>query len=411
MRGYFAIGFVCVFVLAGVVAAQDTVLAVKPYGFILGNAQFNNNVKADIPTVAGLTDSVSNTLMTARQTRFGLTMGVEQSGWKLGGKVELDFWGLRGSGKNGAAMQSAPRLRLAYFQMTRNKVTLVFGQDWVVFAPLSPESDAHVSIPALSSSGNLWNRMPQFRLEYKSVTDAMTVLAQVALARPLASDQDPTGGYSQADMLGAGEVGKLPFLQGRLAVSPNSTATFGVSGHFGQEDFEVALNDEDISDKTSTYGFAADVKIGLPNVTFMAEGFYGANLITYFSNSSWFREPTGTEDQYKFEPIKAMGGWGSVGFKVPTSPVMFNLGAGIEILDEEQIDTIAVRDPGKAKLEKNFTIFGNILYSPVSRVRLGMEVGYIKTSYKTYFCEEEVEEWCKDDGDNVSVNLSAKFSF
>jgi len=220
MRKMFAVVVTLIGLTAGIAAAADSDLTVKPYGFVLSNLQYNNNVKADIPTVAALTDTTKNMLLTARQTRLGLNLGMEEAGWKLAGKAELDFWGLRGSGKNGAALQSAPRLRLAYFTMTKRKVTLLFGQDWTCFAPLSPESDAHVSIPGFSSSGNLWNRLPQIRFEFKNATEKQTTLAQLAIVRPFASDRGSDSTYSQADLLGAGELNGLPFAQGRFAFSP-----------------------------------------------------------------------------------------------------------------------------------------------------------------------------------------------
>ena len=411
MSRLLAISCICIMIVSGTALGDDSELVVKPYGFILTNFQFNDNIKADIPTVAVLSDTTANTVLTARQTRFGLTMSMEERGWKMGGKIELDFWGLKGFGKNGGAMQSAPRLRLAYFQIGRNKISMVFGQDWVCFAPLSPESDAHVSIPGFSSSGNLWNRMPQIRLDYKRASEKSSVLAQLAIVRPLASDKDPSTEYKQSDLFGAGEVNKLPFLQTRLALALDPKITVGVSGHFGQEDFETANADTLISDKTTTYAAAIDAKAGLGNVTFMGEGFFGANLITLFSNASWFREPTGTGNNFKYEPTKAMGGWGSIGYKVGGSPVLFNIGAGIEIINDEQIDTIATRDPDAAKFSKNFTVFGNVLYSPFTKIRLGMEIGYIKSSYKTYNSDAAVLAIEEEDASNLSINLSAKFSF
>jgi hypothetical protein len=398
------------FALPAITASADGELTVKPYGFVLSNMQYNNNVKADIPTVCALTDTTKNLLMTARQTRFGLTLDMEEQGWNLGGKVELDFWGLRGSGKNGSSMQSAPRLRMAFLSLTKKKVTLVFGQDWVCFAPLSPESDAHVSIPAFSSSGNLWNRMPQIRLEYKNATEKHTTLAQLAVVRPLASDQDPTTSYSQADLLGAGELNGLPFVQGRFALSPSKQITVGLSGHYGQEDFQIALNDSAFKDKSTTYAGAIDFKAAGPVVSLMGEAYVGANLISLFSNASYFKDTWTSTTGVKNEPVKTQGGWAMVGIKPKHSKVLLNFGTGIEMLNEEHVDSVATHDATKAKLLKNFTVFGSLLYSPMSKVRFGVEVGSIKTTYHTYVTTPTAAI-IEDSGDNLSANLSAKFSF
>lgn len=191
--------------------AEEKVLEIKPYGFILVNAQYNDKIPTDIPVKTALTDTVSNFLITARQTRFGFKMTYEAT-WKIAGQIELDFWGLKGSGSNGAAMQSAPRLRLANFKITKENVTFLFGQDWTIFAPLNPTSWAHVSIPEFSSSGNLWNRFPQIRGEYKAkIGENNSLLLQGALLRPLGADVTPA--VTQAEQMGAGELAGLPLFK------------------------------------------------------------------------------------------------------------------------------------------------------------------------------------------------------
>ncbi|MFQ5870504.1 MAG: hypothetical protein ACE5JC_11430, partial [Candidatus Zixiibacteriota bacterium] len=164
---------------------------VKPYGFILVNAQVNDVLGTDIPVKAGIADTTTRTnfLITPRQTRFGFKMSSEWEDWEIGGQIELDFFGLKGSGANGLAMQSAPRLRRAFFKLTRENMTFLVGQEWVFFAPLSPTSIAHVSIPEFSSCGNLWNRMPQIRFEHRhDLGENGSVLFQWALVRPLGAD-------------------------------------------------------------------------------------------------------------------------------------------------------------------------------------------------------------------------------
>lgn len=398
----FILAAALMFLAAGITGADD--VTVKPYGFILTNVQYNNNKAFDIPIITTLTDTTANFLITPRQSRFGLKFGYEEQEWKFTGNIELDFWGLKGSGNNGAAMQSAPRLRRAYVKMTKDKISLLFGQEWIVFAPLSPPSDAHVSIPAMTYAGNLWNRLPQVRFEYKNPMDKNLMLLQVALVRPIGSDQTPT--YGQGDLFGAGEVNGLPFVQGRLGMTFDQMLTLGVSGHFGQEDFKKLENDITYREKTGTYAFAVDARVAKEGVTFMAEGFMGANIHTLFSKATYF-DKTLTNGR-KNEPLKAVGGWGSIGYSVPntSAPVSVNGGLGMEILDGDDTDSLAVS--GLTQESKNMALFGNIFYSPVSKLRMGLEVYFIKTTYKASPTPPAIVE---ADADNVTVNFSTKFSF
>jgi len=412
----------CLLVLGSMLAFATSVYAqnevkVDPYGFVLVNANYNDAIAADIPVKAALGDTLDkgNFLITPRQTRFGLNMSYATD-WTISGKIELDFWGLKGSGANGGVMQSAPRLRLAYFQIQRENITLLFGQQWSFFAPLSPTSIAHVSIPEFSSCGNLWNRFPQLRFEYKAMAgEGNTMLFQFALIRPLGADVSPA--RTQGDELGAGEFSQMPFLQGRLSFAANKTAAVGFSVHFGQEDFHKA-DDSGIRDKkTTTMAVAGDVKFIADMVTFSAEGFWGENLRMLFSNAHLRSEYNSSNDTYTIKGVEAVGGWGQVSISPPDYNVTFNLGAGMEALKEEHVDSLVGNDDyfnpkHNPQLLKNMTFFGNIMVKPVKRVTIAFEFNHIKTTYKAM--EEETKNAMKiaeKDADDNSVNVGFKFDF
>ncbi len=423
------------FVFAGLLGqspvwAEEKILEIKPYGFILLNAQYNDNLPADIPFKVALSDTFSNFLITARQTRFGFKMSYEAT-WKIAGQIELDFWGLKGSGANGASMQSAPRLRLANFKINKENLTFLFGQDWTVFAPLSPTSWAHVSIPALSSCGNLWNRFPQIRGEYKTkVGENNSLLLQGAVLRPLGADVAPAA--TQAEQMGAGEFNGLPFVQARAAFGVGKTATIGVSTHFGQEDFSKYLDKKigpandtlvnKIDEKTVTQAVAGDLSVKINWVSISGEGFFGKNLSMLFSNAYlWFSEyeyDTTTDHKKtllkKGEPVEALGGWGQISLSPPKTKVSFNIGGGIEILKEEQVDTL-IFDPffsnrlkkNTPQLWKNMTIFANVILTPIEKVTFALEVNNITTTYKVHEGGAIKEKDAKDN----CVNLACKFDF
>lgn len=383
------------------VAANDT--EVTPYGFVLFNAGFNDHLATDIPVKVrpeGFGDSVSSVLLTARQTRVGLKIKQAADDWTVNGTIEMDFWGQKGSFANGASMQSAPRLRLAFFTIKKDNVKLLFGQDWTCFAPLSPNSLLHVSIPSFSSSGNLWNRMPQARFEYTSVSGDNTILLQLAAVRPLAADATND---SQAELLGAGEHNVLPFAQARAAYSAGKKVTAGVSAHAGQADYAKAHPTEGYTDdKTTSWGVAGDVKATLDQVSIAAEGFVGSNLGMLFSNAGVRKVAQTTaaaNGTIKVEGVDVVGGWAELTFKPKDSKVSFNGGAGMEMLDETQVEEMTA--PGATQLFRNLTIFGNIMYEPIAKVAMAFEIGYIKSTYK------HRDGGSIDDKDGTNLNAAA----
>lgn len=392
-------------VFAAPAASGD--MQVTPYGFILFNGGLNDHLATDIPIKAALADtgdSRASMLFTARQTRLGLKLKTEAEGWTIGGVAEIDFWGQKGSFGNGASMQSAPRLRLANFTLKKDKVLLLFGQDWTVFAPLSPNSLVHVSIPGFSSSGNLWNRIPQARLEYTAAMDTLSkMIIQVAALRPIAAD---VTNDSQAEVLGAGEYSGMPFVQARIAYVRGATVTVGASLHVGQADWQKAYPQGNYTDdKTSTWAAAGDLKLSAGQVGFAAEGFVGSNLGMLFSNAGTRTTTDGAPGSpMKVEGLDVMGGWGEITFKPANSKVSFNGGAGIEILDEDQVDEMAST---AGQLSQNLTLFGNIQFDPLPKVTFAAEIGYIQTTYKHLVQNELVES----DGTNLGGVLSARLSF
>ncbi len=388
---------------------------IKPYGFVLVNAHYNSDLKADVPLKVGLADHDSNFLITPRQTRFGLRMTLEQE-WKIAAVIEMDFFGLKGSGANGGVMQSAPRLRMANIRLQKNDLSFVIGQDWSVFAPLNPTSMMHVSIPKFSLSGNLWNRFPQLRAEYRFKLDGKTsLLLQGAFLRPLGADITPA--VNQTDELGAGELSVLPFWEMRLAADIGASVTVGASIHLGQEDFYKAWNGEkrvnSISyaikdEKTGTFALAGDAKIKSGIATLSAEAFWGKNLTMLFSNA-YLKSSAESDGKLKIEGVEVTGGWAELSLKPKNSKFTYGAGLGWEALTEEDVDSL-IQDPlfkSATPTQKNLTIFALISYSPFSNFSLGLEFNHIKSTYKKL----ENAALVGANAGNTSIGLAFKFDF
>src|SRR5215813_503938 len=217
-------------------------LPLKIYGNILFNANYVDRGAntIDIPlfpqkrTVSEDQDH-QNFNATLRQTRFGLRYeGKIFNDAKLTGVFEFDLLGGKPAFSNGVNFDIF-RIRLAYGRIDWANDSIEAGQDWAVFSPLNPTSLASYAIPAFSTSGNLWNRIPQFRYEHRaSIGEKSKFIFDAALL-------DPNGGDSVGNpavrVIGLGERGAMPAYEMRLGFTTPTAgkeSSFGVSGHYSR---------------------------------------------------------------------------------------------------------------------------------------------------------------------------------
>jgi len=168
-------------------------------------------------------------LVTMRQSVFGFTVNPAKpaaNDWASSGLLEMDFFGPRAV--DGTQPQNRtltpPRMRLAYFQLERNGVRLVFGQDKAILAPLDPISLSHVAMPLGATAGDLWAWAPQVRVDVTRQMGGTSFLFQAGVLRP-EFGETPPGAATAVDGTSSGSLGARstqPFYQGRVAVSPLS---------------------------------------------------------------------------------------------------------------------------------------------------------------------------------------------
>ena len=199
--------------------------------------------------------------------------------------VEFDFFGTRpvDSFVPQSRVLNQPRLRLAYFQIQKGDFKIVAGQDKMILAPLDPISLSHVAVPLGYTAGDLFAWLPQVRLDLTHKFGETTTLFQVGVLRPSfqdprLADQPAVGTSVDGTTSGFGERHSQPFYQARLAVShplQGSTATVGVSGHYGEEKIGATR-------KASSWAFAFDLRIPIQShVIFRGEGYVGSNLVPF----------------------------------------------------------------------------------------------------------------------------------
>jgi len=259
------------------------------YGTLLFNAYFNNTASnnADIPAFAlpKTAGAQKNFGATARQTRLGLSYsGLKAAGANVSGTAEADFFGGEPALANGINMDVI-RMRLAFGRLDWKSFAIEAGQDWALFAPLNPTSVAEFAVPEFSTSGNLWSRTPQIRTEWKhELGNERTFLWQMAALDPDIGDNAVA--YSTARQPKAGELGRIPAVETRLAFSTpigERTATLGLSGHGGRAKNTSVTNGVFTGRSFTSWGVAADYSLPVSTVVSISGEAYAGRALGIFS--------------------------------------------------------------------------------------------------------------------------------
>ena len=235
------------------------------YGTLLFNAGFdgagfNLNDTGSVVEKPGSSTTATNQsyFETPRQTRLGIQLNpTEVAGAQLTGAFEMDAYSAVAPFADGINM-GLFRLRLAYGRMDWKNVALEIGQDWSIFAPLNPTSLAMYAVAELNAAGNPWIRLPQIRLEAKQTLNAGNrLLYQIAASDP--DDGDFSETFTGTRPVGAGELGRMPAIESRLAWSVSDgdrDFTLGFSGRYGRGRNVGTIDDVTVTQAVDSWGAA-----------------------------------------------------------------------------------------------------------------------------------------------------------
>ncbi len=303
--------------------------------------------------------------MTANETRFGLkAKSLNQNGYNVTGQLEFDLYAGVG-GATVAENKAMLQLRHAYFAISKGGTKLLAGQSWDLVSPLNP---ATLNYPVLWGVGNIGYRRPQVSLWQTFDAGQNTdVTVASGFFRTIGSDLTPTfslavGETSEGDDDGT-DAG-IPTIQGLLDVTHNfnngAAVRFGVSGLWGQLKAETNLGN---SQKYDSWAAVGHLKVDFSNkFGVLGEAYTGSNLGSYFGGI--LRSST-------IDGLNSTGGWGTAWIQA-TPKVKLSAGLGMDDVDNE--DIVAGRS-------KNTAYFGNIRYSIVPSVTLGLEMSQWETEY------------------------------
>jgi hypothetical protein len=337
--------------LAQTKVESTTRFPLKIFGTIHAHA-FSNSATAnwlENPNLVGVPVTDPGTFsMALRQTRIGFTAdGPTLGSVRTSGVVAFDFFGGVPGFQTGQVM-GLPRLLVAYARFQGERAAAEIGQDHMVLAPRDPTSLSAFSFPLLFRSGNLYLRTPQARLEY-----AMAPLLRISggIAAPIGGDL-PGEDYRFVPPPLGGERSRRPAFQARAELgSADAEAThraaIGVSGHFGWERRLAGL--------VESRAMAVDFGARFGPIGVAGEAFAGEN-IDAFGGALGLDAP-------------AVGGWAEVQL-IPSSRVSFNLGAGLDDIDDT--DVIVAR-------RRNRSAYGNVIFSLTPEVQASFEYRWVGT--------------------------------
>jgi hypothetical protein len=368
--------------------AARAATTITPYGVMVLDGWYNTGVmtNADVPLTAA-TPAVGNEGSigaTARQSRFGAKIASPGVAAALNAKTvegtfEIDFFGgYYPTNNNSWVNQLLPRLRLFSVAVAFDKVKIVAGQDWMLFAPVNPESIHHMELPALSNTGNLWARLPQLSVHAQlgAITAAVGVLAPV--------DSTATGTAAVAAVRDAGAADKslVPSLQGRVAYAaktPDVSVTAGVSGHLGREKVAGDPATMIAAHDVASWGAAGDLVVQVGKLfTFKGEAFVGANLDPFFSGAA-IAGPAGMQDA---TPVR--GYWGQLAVKPG------NLGLFLSVGSDNPEAPDAGRLPANA-ISRNLAVNAAATWTFAPKLVAGVEVDYIDTKRAVLAAQTETQ--------------------
>ena len=303
--------------------------------------------------------------MTANESRFGFkAMRSGYEGWDVGGQLEFDLYAGVGGGtvaENKAMLQ----LRHAYMTVERGNTKLLAGQSWDLVSPLNA---ATLNYPVLWGVGNIGYRRPQVSLWHTVQPSPNTdVTFATGFFRTIGSDLTPTFSLAAGETSEGSDDGTdagIPTVQGLLDVkttlSAGTKVRFGVSGLWGRLKAETNLGN---SEKYESWGVNGHLQVDFSSsFGVLGEAYTGSNLGSYFGGILLSSQVDGLE---------SVGGWGMAWYK-PAPKVKLAAGVGIDNPDNN--DLVSGRS-------KNTAYFGNIRYSFVPQVTVGLELSQWETEY------------------------------
>jgi len=338
----------------------------KLTGIVLLNA-FRNDGRVENIELPGLalrpsaTDTGGTFGITALQSAVGFeAYGPEVGGGRVSAGLQMDFFGISQNSPQSASWGSL-RLRTATVRADWARTSLVVGQDTPFVSPLSPTSVASLAYPAFFYSGNLWNWIPQVRIDHRMrVAERSTVTVQGGVFDPV------TRGSRQ------------PAYGTRLAFSrgvEDRLLTVGVAGYYGHQD-------RGSGHAVDGWAGSADWLVPLGSRFEVSGEFFRGRALGNLGatqNRSVIFDGLETDPLSQMTGLNTVGGWAQLHFKA-TSTVEFNAAQGEDRPYRRDLLRFVPAGGTNTAISKNKTGMFNVIYRPRTDLLFSMEYRRLSTS-------------------------------
>lgn len=229
--------------------------------------------------------------------------------WKVGGTIEMDFFGGFGSSTNSAFVdqQPVPRLRLGYAQISNGSTTVQIGQQWSPLFGYTALSLVHIAFPlGYGSAGDIGWRFPGIFIIQKLTGKDSPVNADLQVAGMSGSWNAPDCATTTncVNYLTAGNAtwpqGEVRFnLGGKMGDS--STWSTYIVGHIDAKDTS-GVGSSKPNDRLVGSAVEIGAKFQIGPFLLQGNGYTGHSIGQQFAAIT------------QFGKIQSTGGWAQVGF-------------------------------------------------------------------------------------------------
>jgi hypothetical protein len=308
--------------------------------------------------------------------------------WKVGGTLEMDFFG----GFNGTAtfsgQQPNPRLRLGFIDFTNGSTTIRMGQQWAPLFGYTAVSLSHIAFPlGWGSAGDIGWRFPGLFV-YQTLTPKDSVVnADLQIAVMSGSWNGPDCGTTTncVNDLTAGHASWPQFeLRVNVGGKLGDAGTWSgyIAGHIDEKDLSGA-GAATPHDKLTGSAVEVGAKVQIGPVLIQGNAYTGHSIGQQFAMIT------------QFGKIQGQGGWAQLGFDITKNWSVFGF-FGID--DPKNIDVLhAVGAAGRMKNE----MYAGMLRWKSGPLAFGLE--YMHDRLRTGALE------VKTDGNQLA--LSALYNF
>ena len=341
---------------------------------VFDNQDFPSLVRPRYPGIAN--GSFGATL---RQSEIGLEVfGPHIAGASTRGDVHLDFAGGFPEIPNGVN-SGLVRLRTATFHMDWKDTSLIAGQDEAFFSPLSPTSYASLAIPEFSYAGNLWEWVPQVRVEHRfNLSPSSNVLLQGGILDNLTGDL-PVSQWGNIPQ--AGERTGQPAYATRVAWNRQvfgQPLTLGVGGYYSRQDWWYGRH-------LDGWAGTADWDIPLSHGFSVSGEFYrglGVGALGGAIGRSVLLSGPVFSPTTSVRGLDSAGGWSQLKFR-PVERLEFNAAFGIDNPYAEDLRAFANGETSSGlspTFKQQRSSFANVIYRPRQNLVFSAQYNYLRTS-------------------------------